>query len=356
MNGDSELLVQFLLALGAVLFLIAVITWMLKKVNLVSSRIGRLGEEARLSVSEAVAVDHRRRLVLVKRDHVEHLILIGGENDLLLEHAIPPQARPQPQTQPPVAQTQSSRPLRENIAREATKNPVSKPKPAPQPTTTPLAGEKKTKEPSFLQAKSEKLTAPVSAAIAALSKKATEKIPEKVPEKASEKASEKAPEKNKDKNQDQEKAFPKKPEAQNQPMAPNMTAPQAEKPKGPNLPPPVAPLPSAQAKPQQQEPALQPAKETKNTPAKEPVLSDKPAQQVPTMREPLPEIKEPSPQTASAPEEKQSATTVPASKDPQSAKPQKTTDVLKEAQKREADYQDEISRLLDELSSDSKKP
>ena len=96
MNEDSGLLIQFLLALAVVLILIAALAWILKKVNTVSARIGRHGEEPRLSISEALAVDHKRRLVLVKRDHVEHLVLIGGENDLLLEHAIP--------TRPPVTQ------------------------------------------------------------------------------------------------------------------------------------------------------------------------------------------------------------------------------------------------------------
>lgn len=42
----------------------------------------------RLAVIDATAIDNRRRLVLVRRDNVEHLILIGGGNDLVIEPAI----------------------------------------------------------------------------------------------------------------------------------------------------------------------------------------------------------------------------------------------------------------------------
>ncbi len=39
----------------------------------------------RLTVTDAAAVDGQRRLVLVRRDDVEHLILIGGPSDIVIE-------------------------------------------------------------------------------------------------------------------------------------------------------------------------------------------------------------------------------------------------------------------------------
>lgn len=42
----------------------------------------------RLAVSDATAVDSHRRLVLVRRDDVEHLILIGGPTDVVVEQNI----------------------------------------------------------------------------------------------------------------------------------------------------------------------------------------------------------------------------------------------------------------------------
>jgi hypothetical protein len=43
---------------------------------------------ARLNVVESVSVDGRRRLVLVRRDNVEHLLLIGGAGDVVVEQGI----------------------------------------------------------------------------------------------------------------------------------------------------------------------------------------------------------------------------------------------------------------------------
>jgi hypothetical protein len=44
-------------------------------------------------VVEAATIDAKRRLVLVRRDEVEHLLLIGGGTDLVIEHAISAGAR-----------------------------------------------------------------------------------------------------------------------------------------------------------------------------------------------------------------------------------------------------------------------
>lgn len=49
---------------------------------------GGKNRRPRLAVLDAAAVDPRRRLVLVRRDEVEHLILIGGPSDLVVESGI----------------------------------------------------------------------------------------------------------------------------------------------------------------------------------------------------------------------------------------------------------------------------
>jgi hypothetical protein len=41
--------------------------------------------EPRLGVTESASVDSRRRLVLVRRDNVEHLIMTGGPVDVVIE-------------------------------------------------------------------------------------------------------------------------------------------------------------------------------------------------------------------------------------------------------------------------------
>lgn len=50
--------------------------------------VGGRGRLARLGVVEVAAVDSQRRLVLVRRDDVEHLILTGGAGDLVIERGI----------------------------------------------------------------------------------------------------------------------------------------------------------------------------------------------------------------------------------------------------------------------------
>lgn len=52
------------------------------------------GRQRRLAIVEVMPLDTRRRLVLLRRDETEHLVLLGGESDLLLEGGI---AVPQPE-------------------------------------------------------------------------------------------------------------------------------------------------------------------------------------------------------------------------------------------------------------------
>lgn len=49
---------------------------------------GGKNRQPRLQVLDATAVDARRRLVLVRRDNVEHLIMIGGPTDIVVESGI----------------------------------------------------------------------------------------------------------------------------------------------------------------------------------------------------------------------------------------------------------------------------
>src|SRR5262249_27235933 len=62
-----------------VLGLLALAFWLLRR-----SGGGRLGDDAtrgrqpRLAVIDQATVDSRRRLVLIRRDNVEHLLIIGG--------------------------------------------------------------------------------------------------------------------------------------------------------------------------------------------------------------------------------------------------------------------------------------
>jgi flagellar protein FliO/FliZ len=49
---------------------------------------GPRGRQPRLAVIDAAFVDARRRLILVKRDNTEHLLMIGGPTDIVIESNI----------------------------------------------------------------------------------------------------------------------------------------------------------------------------------------------------------------------------------------------------------------------------
>ncbi len=76
----------FLFAFIAVLALIGVAAWLVRRFG--TNRLGtntNRGRMPRLAVIDAAAVDGRRRLVLVRRDNVEHLLMIGGPSDIVVE-------------------------------------------------------------------------------------------------------------------------------------------------------------------------------------------------------------------------------------------------------------------------------
>jgi hypothetical protein len=125
--------------------------------------MGGRNRKTRLAVMDATAIDSHRRLVLVRRDDVEHLILIGGPTDVVVEQNIriaernwrttppvdlrtaapeEPAPRPAPpaqtvRTEPPRPATpQPQRPLQSSA--EAAGTPPASRQSRPVPPTTPL--------------------------------------------------------------------------------------------------------------------------------------------------------------------------------------------------------------------------
>jgi flagellar protein FliO/FliZ len=80
---------KFVLALVVVLALIALLTFAARRLGFARTTRGR-GNRRRLAIAEVMPVDARRRLVLLKRDNVEHLVLLGPTQDLLIETLTPP--------------------------------------------------------------------------------------------------------------------------------------------------------------------------------------------------------------------------------------------------------------------------
>ena len=105
-GAEMPLAVRFFLAFLIVLGLIGVTAWSVRRFG--GGRLSNTtrGRQPRLAVIDYASVDARRRLILVRRDNVEHLLMIGGPTDVVVEANIvraTPAARDAPAARPPVA-------------------------------------------------------------------------------------------------------------------------------------------------------------------------------------------------------------------------------------------------------------
>ena len=136
--GIEGRLVQYLVALFIVLALVGLFALVLRRIT-----GGRMGlstgdrgrtRQPRLGIVDVYDLDRQRQLVLLRRDNVEHLLLIGGPNDVVVETNImrvaagrQPQAgqelngAPQPQAVPermPTAALEAYAPSPERVPQE----------------------------------------------------------------------------------------------------------------------------------------------------------------------------------------------------------------------------------------------
>jgi len=81
---------RFLAALGFVLGLIGLLAWVMRRYGGGFGVVSRHSGVRRLRVTEVLPIDNRRRLVLVRRDGREHLLLLGHQDDLVVERDIEP--------------------------------------------------------------------------------------------------------------------------------------------------------------------------------------------------------------------------------------------------------------------------
>jgi flagellar protein FliO/FliZ len=84
-GAEMPLPVKFFLAFAFVLGLILLAAWAVRRFG--AGRLGAntRGRQPRLAVIDYASVDGRRRLILVRRDNVEHLLMIGGPTDVVVE-------------------------------------------------------------------------------------------------------------------------------------------------------------------------------------------------------------------------------------------------------------------------------
>jgi len=244
------MLVPFIFAFLAVLALIGVAAWLVRR--FASNRLGastNRGRMPRLAVIDAAAVDGRRRLVLVRRDNIEHLLMIGGPTDIVVESNIvraSPAREQLPQRAAVPAGMPAAEPPRINplpdaawneaeAARAEAHEPPLMPEPPPRPLRPSFADELRRPVPQPVERRSEPLAGFSPEPLGGRS----EPRPEPRPEPRLEPRAEPRP----------EPVLPRMP-TRGEPLMPRQPRPAADMPKVPPLrtaapPPPPAPPPAA---------------------------------------------------------------------------------------------------------------
>jgi flagellar protein FliO/FliZ len=85
---DFDLIIRFILALLFVLALIGLFAWAARRFGLTGRMGPAMGKSRRLRIVEVAPLDPKTRLVLLRRDEVEHLVLIGPGGGLVVESGI----------------------------------------------------------------------------------------------------------------------------------------------------------------------------------------------------------------------------------------------------------------------------
>src|SRR5689334_6742385 len=92
---DFDTYLRFALALILVLGLIALLGWLLRRFgNGVKLQRGA----RRLGIVEVQALGPRHRLLLLRRDDVEHLVIVGPHSETVVESGITPAKSATPET------------------------------------------------------------------------------------------------------------------------------------------------------------------------------------------------------------------------------------------------------------------
>jgi hypothetical protein len=106
--GIESSALKFVIAFVLVMALIGLTAWLIRQFSSArpNSATGARNRQPRLAVLDSAVVDARRRLVLIRRDNVEHLLMIGGPTDVVVEANVvraQSAAAPQPMAPPRAA-------------------------------------------------------------------------------------------------------------------------------------------------------------------------------------------------------------------------------------------------------------
>lgn len=81
--------VKLVLALAIVVGLMGGLAFLLKKLGIATEARLKSGNENRLKIIESIPLDARRRLVILRRDDQDHVVILGPNSETVLETNIP---------------------------------------------------------------------------------------------------------------------------------------------------------------------------------------------------------------------------------------------------------------------------
>ena len=86
---ETALLIKFLAAFAFVIGLMMLLSWGMKKAGLAGASLLPGGAKRRLRVVEYLPLDHKRKLILVRCDDKEHLIVLGPSSETVVDRNMP---------------------------------------------------------------------------------------------------------------------------------------------------------------------------------------------------------------------------------------------------------------------------
>jgi len=90
--------IRFAVAFIFVLSLMVSIGWLVRKFN--SKKQGFSGKDKRLAIIEQKIIDPRNKMVLIRRDNKEHLVIMSQNGNIIVETGIERESQAMPDSAP----------------------------------------------------------------------------------------------------------------------------------------------------------------------------------------------------------------------------------------------------------------
>ncbi|MFD0935722.1 hypothetical protein ACFQ12_11095, partial [Methylobacterium trifolii] len=91
-GSDGSPIIQYVSIFAVIFAVLTVIVLLVRRLTgrglSMPGRSGQRGRQPRLGIVDIYELDRQRQLILLRRDNVEHLLLVGGPNDVVIERHI----------------------------------------------------------------------------------------------------------------------------------------------------------------------------------------------------------------------------------------------------------------------------